>query len=399
VTSAQVKLSEKALSIPASITLEVTALAQALKAQGHDVIAFAAGEPDLEAPVAVQDAGIEAIQEGRGRYTAAAGMPSLREAVSRYFETRGLAYPPDQVMATAGAKPALFLALFALLDDGDECIFPSPYWGSYTEIVRAAGGVPRSFPTPVEQDFQPDPDALRAALTDRTRVLMLNSPNNPTGTVYSRETLEALAEVVRERDLCVVTDDIYEHLIYTGEPFANILNVAEDLVDRTVIVNGLSKSHSMTGWRMGFVGGPKPIIAAMSRIQSQIAGNPPTISQHAALAAFADPLPPERLASLDKRRRVLLSELAKIDGLVCPEPRGAFYAFPSIAPWLGRSYKGREISDASDLAKVLLEEKLVATVSGDAFGTPGHLRLTYCTSESNIVEGVGRLAEFLDQMS
>jgi aspartate aminotransferase len=225
-------------------------------------------------------------------------------------------------------------------------------------------------------------------------VLLLNSPNNPTGTVYSRETLEAIVTVVREHDLVVITDDIYEHLIYTDEPFTNVLHVAPDLVDRTLVINGLSKSHSMTGWRMGFAGGPKPLIQAMSRTQSQIAGSPPSITQHAALVALANPPAPDRLESLDKRRRLLMGELAKIDGVTCPVPRGAFYAFPNISAYLGKN----GVSDAIAFTKILLESKLVATVAGDAFGAPGHIRLTYCTSEDDIIEGVRRIGALLTEL-
>ena len=389
------RLSRKVSAIESSITLEVSAIAGRMRAEGHHVIAFGAGEPDLPTPDVVQDAAVQAIREGRGRYTPAAGIPALREALSARFQADGFPLPADQVMVTAGAKSALFLAFYALLNEGDECVFPAPYWSSYTEMVKAGGGTPVILATSASDDFQPDADRLRETLTDRTRVLLLNSPNNPTGTVYSRETLLAIAEVVRERDLVVITDDIYEHLIYTDEPFTNLLHVAPDLADRTLVINGLSKSHSMTGWRMGFAGGPKALIQAMSRTQSQIAGSPPSITQHAALAAIANPPAPDRLASLDARRRLLMGELAKIDGVTCPEPRGAFYAFPDISAYLGKS----GVPDAIAFTKALLEAKLVAAVAGDAFGAPGHIRLTYCTSEEDIREGVRRIGELLSELA
>lgn len=392
------RLSRKVGAIKSSITLEVSAIAARMRAEGHEVIAFGAGEPDLPTPEIVQDAAVAAIRAGKGRYTPAAGLPALREALSAKFTTDGFPLPADQVMVTSGAKSALFLAFYALLNEGDECIYPAPFWSSYPEMVKAAGGVPRALPTDAGQDFQPDPDALRSAITARTRILLLNSPNNPTGTVYSRATLEAIAEVVRERDLVVVSDDIYEHLIYTDEPFTNILHVAPDLANRTLLVNGVSKSHSMTGWRMGFAGGPRPLIAAMSRTQSQVAGNPSAIAQHAAITALANPPGDDRRQSLDARRKVMLDALAAIPDVTCPEPRGAFYAFPDISPYLGRSYDGTKIDDAIAFTKVLLEKKLVATVAGDAFGTPGHIRLTYCTSEADIREGVRRIGELLGEL-
>ena len=389
------RLSRKVGAIESSITLEVSAIAARMRSEGHAVIAFGAGEPDLPTPEVVQEAAIEAIRDGKGRYTPAAGLPALRDAVSAKFTADGFALPADQVMVTSGAKSALFLALYALQNEGDECLFPAPYWSSYTEMVKAAGGTPTVLETSADQDFQPDAEALRAAISPRTRVLLLNSPNNPTGTVYSAETLLGIAAVVRDHDLVVITDDIYEHLIYTDEPFANILHVAPDLADRTLIINGLSKSHSMTGWRMGFAGGPKPLIAAMARTQSQIAGNPSSIAQYAAIAALANPPSDDRRRSLDARRKVMLQALCEIEGVTCPEPRGAFYAFPDISSHLGKTYEGAPINDTIDLTKVLLEQQLVATVAGDAFGAPGHIRLTYCTSEAEIVEGVSRLATLL----
>lgn len=389
------RLSRKVSAIESSITLAVSAIAGRMRAEGHHVIAFGAGEPDLPTPEVVQDAGVQAIREGRGRYTPAAGIPSLREALAARFQAEGFPFEPDEVMVTTGAKSALFLAFFALLNEGDECVFPTPYWTSYTEMVKAAGGVPVPLPTEASNDFQPDPQRLREILTDRTRVLLLNSPNNPTGTVYSRETLEAIAEVVRERDLVVVTDDIYQHLIYTDEPFTNVLHVAPDLADRTLVVNGLSKSHSMTGWRMGFAAGPKPLIQAITRTQSQISGSPPSITQYSALAALENPPTPDRTESLDQRRRLLMGELEKIEGLTCPEPRGAFYAFPDISAHLGNE----PVPDAISFTKLLLEKKLVATVAGEAFGAPGYIRLTYCTSEEDIVEGVRRIGELLNELS
>jgi aspartate aminotransferase len=393
------RLSHQVRGIQSSVTLDVSATAAALRAQGKQVIAFGAGEPDLPVPPLVQEAAHRAVQEGKGRYTPASGLPALREAVAAKFTADGFSLGPDQVIVTAGAKSGLFLALYALLDAGDECIFPAPYWSSYPEIVRGAGGIPKVFPTSASEDFQPHPDVLRAAITDRTKVILLNSPNNPSGTVYARSSLEALADVIRERDLFVISDDIYEHLIYTDEPFVNLLHVAPDLSERVLLVNSLSKSHSMTGWRLGFCGGPKALIAAMGRAQSQMVGNPNAISQYAAMAALGSPIDPERRQNLDRRRHLMLSGIRQLPHVTCPEPRGAFYAFPSIEHYLGRRFAGIPIPDATAFARLFLQERLVATVTGDAFGAPGHIRLTYCTSETEIVEGLGRLASFLDALN
>lgn len=394
-TSPRELISTRAASIESSVTLEITALAASLKAQGKNVIAFAAGEPDLGVPDDINEAAIAAIRAGKGRYTAAAGLPELREAIAARFRRDGFRYQADEVMCTSGAKPAIYEALFVLLNDGDEVIFPSPFWGSYTEIVRAAHGVPIPLKTLPSEDFQPDPAALRRLITPKTRVLLINSPNNPTGTVYTEATLRALAEVVREKDLVVISDDIYDCLVYTGSPYVHLLHVAPDLVDRTIVINSLSKSHSMTGWRVGLVAAPKPVIQTMARVQSQMIGNPPTITQHAALKALAGPPDPARAASLDARRRVLIRLLQEIPELEVPVPRGAFYAFPSVAKYLNRKRRGKPIGTSTEFCRALLEDQLVATVPGDAFGAPEHVRLTYTVPEADIVEGVRRLRAFL----
>ena len=389
------RLSRKVTAIENSITLEVSAIASRMRAEGHPVIAFGAGEPDLPTPRIVQDAGAAAIRGGKARYTPAAGVPALRAALAAKFTADGFALTPEQVMVTSGAKSGLFLAFYALLDEGDECLYPAPFWSSYPEMVKAAGGTPAAFQTSPDEDFQPDAGALGAAINDRTRVLLLNSPNNPTGTVYSRATLEGIAQVVRDHDLVVVTDDIYEHLIYTDEPFTNILHVAPDLADRTLLINGVSKSHSMTGWRMGFCGGPEWLIAAMARAQSQMAGNPSAIAQYGAVAALANPPAADRKESLDARRRLMLDGIATLPDVTCPEPRGAFYAFPDMSAYIGRTYDGEKIEDTIAFTRLLLERHFVATVAGDAFGAPGHIRLTYCTAEDEIKEGIRRIREML----
>ncbi len=388
-------ISRRAAAIASSATLEITAVAAAMKAAGKDVIAFAAGEPDLPVPDDIIERAVQVTKEGRGRYTSAAGLPEVRAAIREKFAKDGYQFGADQVMATAGAKPAIYLALYALVNDGDEVLYPSPFWGSYSEIARSVGAVPVAVPTLPEEDFQPDARRLEAAITPKSRVLLLNSPNNPTGTVYSRETLEAIAAVVRKHDLWVLSDDIYDCLVYTQDKFLNLLHVAPDLAPRVIVINSLSKSHSMTGWRFGIVGGPAVVIEAMGRVASQVSGNPNTISQLAAITALRGKVDPTRVASLNHRRQVLIRELQSIPGLYCPVPRGAFYAFPSIKSFLGKSYRGHTVATSTDFSKLLLQDQLVATVPGDAFGAPDHVRLTYTTPEKDILEGVRRFKAFL----
>ncbi len=391
-------VSRRLEAIRPSATLAISALAARLRAEGQDVISFGAGEPDLETPEPVRTAAIRAIEEGRGRYTAAAGLADLRSALARKLAERGLDYTPDQIACSSGAKSALFQTMFVLLDPGDEVLFPSPHWNSYVDFVVAAGGRPVPVPTRHEDGFQIDPDRVQAALTDRTRVLLLNSPNNPTGTVYTRETLQGLARIVRENDLVVVSDDIYESLLYTEEPFCNVLDVAPDLKDRTVLISGFSKAYSMTGWRLGYVAGPLSVVEAVGRLQSQVAGSPNAISQIGAISGLQAPLDPARVEEFDRRRRLMLRELQEIPGIVCPEPKGAFYTFPIVSAFFGYSLGNRQVNTDEDLVTLLLEEEQVATVPGSVFGAPNHIRLTYACSEGSIREGVRRIGRLLGRL-
>ena len=393
------RLSNRARGITESVTLALSARAKELKAEGKDVVSFTAGEPDLPVPEDVQEAGIQAIRDGLGKYTAVAGIKELREAAALRFQSMGLDYSPDEVLISAGAKSAIFLALFAMLNEGDEVIFPGPYWGSYEDMVAAAGGLPVVLPTQPDNDFQPQAQKLENLVTHHTKAILLNSPNNPTGTVYTRETLEEIAEVLRGfPQLMVLSDDIYDALIYTGEPFLSLPLVAPDLKDRCLSINSLSKSHSMTGWRMGYTGGPKALIASMARIQSQVAGSPPAISQYAALQAFARPLDPARAQSLDARRKLLMGLIRDLPDVTCPMPRGAFYAFPSVKAYLGTRHPMGAVESSSDFARILLDEHMVATVPGEAFGMPGHIRVTYTIADGAIREGLSRIATFLTEL-
>lgn len=388
-------VSRRAAAIRSSPALELAGVAARLRSEGHDVIGFGAGEPDLETPEAVRKAAVEAIRSNRGRYTPGAGLMELRAALASRLQGEGLPYTPEEVACTAGAKPGLFEALFVVLEPGQEVLFPIPYWNSYADIVTAAGGRPVPCATPAEGGFQPDPERLAAAITPASRVLLLNSPNNPTGSVYSRATLESLARLALERELVVISDDIYQHLLYTGEPFLNVLHVAPELRPSTLLVNSFSKSHSMTGWRLGWVAGPAEVVAAIARLQGQIAGSPSSIAQHAALGGLSEPPDPERVHIFDRRRKLMLQELAGIPGVRTPEPMGAFYAFPDLSAFLGRCHRGTPVGTTEHLVRLLLEEKLVAAIPGEVFGAPGHVRLTYACSEDTISEGMRRVRELL----
>lgn len=386
-----------------SLTLEITGKAAEMRSRGADVVAFAAGEPDFDAPAVVKDAAIDAIRGGRGKYTAAAGMPELRRAVSEKFRKQdGFDFAPEETIVTSGAKPAIYNALYAVCNPGDEVLFPAPYWNSYPDMVRAVEATPVAVESRLDTGYEADPAAIRGAITPKTRMLILNSPNNPTGAVYSRKTLEAVAQVARETGLIVLCDDIYEHLIYDGGAYLSLLHVAPELKAQTVVVNGLSKSHCMTGWRLGFAGGPREIIDAMGRFQSQATSHPSTISQIAALAALTSEahVNREMVDAFARRRDLIYAGLAAIPGVVCPvPPRGAFYVFPDVSAFLGRELKdGRTFRTAADLCAALLEEELVATIPGDSFGAPKNLRVTYTCPAETIRKGLERLRRFFGKL-
>lgn len=383
-----------------SLTLEISSKAAELKAAGKDVVAFAAGEPDFDAPPHVKAAGIKAINDGKGRYTAAMGLTELRKLVAKKLVANGFPYTVDNVIVSSGAKHALYNALYAFCDPGDEVLFASPYWNSYPDMVRAVEGVPVAFPTRIEDGYEIDADALRRALSPRSRCLIINSPNNPTGAVYSRASMEKVAQVVRDAGLVVICDDIYEHLVYADAKYISLLHVAPDLAERVVVINGLSKSHCMTGWRAGYAGGPKSVIEAMGRFQSQATSHASAITQIASMAALEDGgLPdPKMIAEYDRRRRLMHARLNAMPGVKCPEPKGAFYALPDISAHLGKTHNGRLLRSAADVAALLLEEDLVATIPGDSFGAPANLRFAYTCSLANIEKGLDRVGNFLAKL-
>ncbi|MHA7630277.1 pyridoxal phosphate-dependent aminotransferase [Corallococcus sp. M7] len=392
------KLARRLQAIKPSATLALNARAKALAASGKDVVVLAAGEPDFDTPEFVKQAAIEALRTGFTKYTATAGMPELREAVCRKLEKdNGLKYAPDQVVVTAGGKQSLYNCFQALLDEGDEVIVFAPYWVSYPDMVHLAGGTPVIVPTREEDGYAPDPAAIKKALTPRTRAIILNSPANPTGAVYSRATLEGIADAVRGHDCIIVTDDMYEKLLYTEEPFLNLGNVAPDLVPRLLVSNGLSKSHAMTGWRLGYAAGPKALISGMQLVQDQSTSNASSITQKAALAALNGPSDTitAMVNEYRARRDLFVAGLNAIPGIRCRLPEGAFYAMADVRGLLGKAYKGKPLTDSLQLSEALLNDFLVAAVPGDPFGAPGYIRMSFVTSREVLQKGLTRLRDFV----
>ncbi|MBI5443581.1 MAG: pyridoxal phosphate-dependent aminotransferase [Deltaproteobacteria bacterium] len=396
-------LSRRAQEIKPSATLAITAQAKQMQAQGIDVIGFGAGEPDFPTPAHVVAAAAEALRQGDTRYTPVGGTAELKNAICHAFaRDYGLTYAPSEVTASCGAKHTLFNCFLALLDEGDEVVIPAPYWLSYPEQVQFAGGTPVVVNTSEEDGFRLRPEALEAALSGRTKILVLNSPSNPTGSMYTAADLAALAEVLRGRDVLVVSDDIYHKLTYNGGRFASLLEVAPDLRERTVVVNGVSKTYAMTGWRIGYAAGPRKIIAAMEDIQSQSTSNPTSFAQKGAAAALlgSQDSVAEMLSAFAERRRFLVEALNAIPGVRCSAPEGAFYAFPNVSSLYGRcSPRSVEIQDSLAMSSYLLDEARVAVVPGGPFGSEDHIRLSYATSMDAIREGVRRMAEALMRLN
>ncbi len=377
-----------------SATLAMSARAKALKREGRPVIALSAGEPDFDTPEPIRAAGIRAIEEGHTHYTANPGTPELREALARKFrDDNGLTYEPSDIVCSNGAKQSVAQSVFVLCRPGDEVVIPAPYWVSYPEMARLAGAEPVVVETSAERDYKMQPEDLEAALTDRSRVLLLNSPSNPTGAVYARDELEAFAEVLRGyEDVVVVSDEIYEHVLYDAEhvSFAALPGMKE----RTVTVNGFSKAYAMTGWRLGYLAAPSWIASAAAKMQSQLTSAPSSITQQAGIAALEmDPEPVRQMVrAFRERRAFVLDALTKIPGIECPKPEGAFYLFPDIAHYLGTaSPSGRAIETSTDLCFYLLEEYDVALVPGDAFGAPSGVRISYAASSGDLRTAMQRI--------
>ncbi len=388
------KLAARTTRIVPSATLNVSATAQSLAAQGVDVVNFSAGEPAVDTPEVVKAAAKAAITDGFTKYTPASGINELKQAiVDKFARDQGVHYDASQILVSCGAKHTLYNAAQALLDPGDEVIIPAPYWVSYPDIVRLADGQPVILETKESDGYALDPKQLEAKVTPRTKALILNSPSNPTGALYTRETLEAVADVATRHGFLVISDEIYEQLVYGAPPFMSIVSAVPEIAGQTLVVNGVSKAFSMTGWRIGYAGGPKALIAAMSVIQSQSTSNPTSISQKAAVAALRDGTPffEELLADLTPKRRLMVDTLNAMPGVTCPAPAGAFYAFPNVSGILGKHHAAGTITTSADLATYLLHEAHVACVPGDPFGSPHHLRLTYTPTLDAIERGLKRI--------
>jgi aspartate aminotransferase len=389
-------LSPNVRKIKPSITLTVTARANAMKAQGIDVISMSAGEPDFDTPKHIADAAVEAIRAGFTKYTPSSGIMDLKNAVrDKFRRDNGLDYSHSQVIINCGAKHSDFLAIFALIGPGDEVIIPSPYWVSYPDMTLLAGGTPVIVEGRAENNLKITPSQLREAITPRTRLVILNSPSNPTGMIYSEAELRELAEVIVEAGIFVLSDEIYEKLVYDGARHVSIGSLGTEIFRRTITVNGVSKAYSMTGWRIGYTAGPEEVIRAMDAVQSQETSNPVSIAQKAALAALTGP--EDFLAGwLDeygRRRRYMVERLNSFSGVTCLMPQGAFYAFPDVS-----AYYGREIDGSAGFCEYMLEKRHIAIVPGIGFGADGFVRLSYATSMANIEKALDRFEEGLKEL-
>ena len=400
-TSQRDRISKRVGSIQPSATLAVDATAKALKAAGRPVIGFGAGEPDFPTPQHIVDAAIEAAQDpSTHRYSATGGLPELRSALAEAFTgTTGLDIDPAQVLVTNGGKQAVFQAFATLLDPGDEVILPAPYWTTYPEAIRQAGAVEVPVLAGVEQDYIPTVDQLEAARTERTRVLVLCSPSNPTGAVLTPDQVAEIGSWALEHGIWVVTDEIYQSLTYDGMPFTSVLEAVPELAETTLLLGGVAKSFAMTGWRVGWMVGPTDVIKAASNLQSHLTSHVNNIAQRAALAALTGPTEPVEAMreAFDRRRRLIVEKLSTVPGFTVPTPTGAFYVFPDVSGALGREIRGRKVTTSTELATVILEEAEVAAVPGEAFGAPGHLRFSYALADDDITEGIDRVAALLSE--
>ncbi|MGJ8683519.1 MAG: pyridoxal phosphate-dependent aminotransferase [Nonlabens sp.] len=391
------QLSNRINNLPVSATLAMAAKARELREQGKDIIGLSLGEPDFNTPDFVKDAAIQAINDNYNSYTPVDGYVELKDAVILKFKRdNNLEYTRDQIVVSTGAKQSIANVAMVLLNKGDECILPAPYWVSYAAIVQLAQGIPVEVRAGVEQNFKITPEQLRAAITPRTKMILFSSPNNPSGSVYSQKELEGLAAVLKDHpQIIVVSDEIYEHINY-GSGHASMASV-DGMYDRTVTINGVSKAFAMTGWRVGYIGGPAWIARACNKMQGQITSGTNCIAQRAVITALEAPVSKIQymVDAFHKRRDLILDLLSKIPGFITDVPEGAFYVFPDVSSFFGKTIKGHKIENATDFSLLLLEEALVATVTGDAFGAPNCIRISYAASEEQITEAIKRIEKVL----
>ncbi|MCL0028257.1 pyridoxal phosphate-dependent aminotransferase [Peptococcaceae bacterium] len=396
-----VKLAERVMKISPSLTLAIDAKAKQMKAEGIRVFNFGVGEPDFDTPEHIKQAAIDAINKGMTKYTPAAGTLELKQAVvDKFKRENGLNYDISQIVISCGAKHSLYNAFQVLVEDGDEVILPAPFWVSHLEQIKIAGAEPVIVMTEEKNGFKMTPEQLEKAITSKTKAVLLNSPCNPTGSVYTKEELEALAEVILKHDIIIVSDEIYEKLIYDGLEHVSIASLSDELKECTVVINGVSKAYAMTGWRIGYAAAPVEIAKKMASLQSHATSNPTSIAQAASVAALNGDQKPvgDMKREFVKRRDYMLNRLLNIDGITCPKPGGAFYLFPNVSTYFGKAYKGKQINNATDLATLLLDKVQVAVVPGVAFGSDNFVRLSYATSIEVIAEAMDRIESVLAEI-
>ena len=396
------QLADRTKLVKPSVTLAIAAKAGKLRASGIDVINFSAGEPDFDTPEHIKAAAVEALRKGMTKYTDVKGIEPLREAISeKYHREHDLSYRKEDILVSCGAKHSLYNLLQAVVNPGDEVVIPAPYWVSYSDMALLAGGVPKLIPSDEASDFRITPQQIEASLTPRTRIFFLNSPCNPTGATYSRDELLALGQVLSAHGCLIIADDIYEKIVYDGFEVHNLVTLCPELRERAVIVNGVSKTYAMTGWRIGYALGPSDVIAAAAKIQSQSTSNPTSIAQAAALEAVRGQQKEVAVMvrEFQKRRDAIVAGLNAIEGFRCRKPEGAFYVFPNIAELLGRIGSGKQLNTPCELADYLLEEAKVAAVPGEDFGSPAHIRFSYATSLRDIDTGCARIREAVRKLN
>ncbi|GAA3752954.1 pyridoxal phosphate-dependent aminotransferase [Salinactinospora qingdaonensis] len=397
------RISARIGGISESATLAVDAKAKAMRAAGRPVIGFGAGEPDFPTPEPIVAAAAQACREPRfHHYTPAGGLPELKEALAaKTLRDSGYRVEPSQILVTNGGKQAIYESFATLLDPGDEVLVVAPYWTTYPESIKLAGGVPVYVVTDESTGYLASVEQLEAARTERTKVLVFVSPSNPTGAVYPPEQVREIGQWAVDKGLWVLTDEIYEHLVYGDAEFTSMPVEVPEIADRTLVVNGVAKTYAMTGWRVGWIIGPQDVIKAAGNLQSHATSNVANVSQAAALAAVSGDLDAvaQMRAAFDRRRQTIVRMLNEIPGVVCPEPQGAFYAYPSVKNVLGKEIRGKRPTSSTELAELILEQVEVAVVPGEAFGTPGYLRLSYALGDADLAEGVGRIAKLLGEVA